>query len=100
VIPTVSHLPAWNTMAMFVVQPGKSFHSVQVCGHSCCLGDAASTVCVWGGGGGGCSRCREGVVCNWHWYGSGPRQSNGADNAACFGLQPSPCSSSEVQSIL
>jgi hypothetical protein len=30
VIPTTSHLPTWNTMAMFVVQPGRSFHSVQV----------------------------------------------------------------------
>lgn len=29
VIPTTSHLPAWNSMALFVVQPGRSFHSVQ-----------------------------------------------------------------------
>eukprot|EP00775_Hariotina_reticulata_P007350 gene7350-7561_t len=29
VIPTTCHLPLWNTMAMFVVQPGKSFHAVQ-----------------------------------------------------------------------
>ncbi|WIA40768.1 hypothetical protein OEZ86_004448 [Tetradesmus obliquus] len=29
VIPTTSHLPTWNSMAMFVVQPGRSFHSVQ-----------------------------------------------------------------------
>uniref|UniRef100_A0A7R9YSB2 Fe2OG dioxygenase domain-containing protein n=1 Tax=Chlamydomonas euryale TaxID=1486919 RepID=A0A7R9YSB2_9CHLO len=27
--PTVSHLPEFNTMAMFTVMPGKSFHSVQ-----------------------------------------------------------------------
>jgi hypothetical protein len=30
VSPTTSHLPTWNSMAMFVVQPGRSFHSVQV----------------------------------------------------------------------
>jgi hypothetical protein len=30
VAPTTSHLPTWNSMAMFVVQPGRSFHSVQV----------------------------------------------------------------------
>jgi Rps23 Pro-64 3,4-dihydroxylase Tpa1-like proline 4-hydroxylase len=29
VAPTTSHLPVWNSMAMFVVQPGRSFHSVQ-----------------------------------------------------------------------
>lgn len=28
-VPTVFHLPTWNTMAMFVVQPGRSFHSVE-----------------------------------------------------------------------
>eukprot|EP00879_Flechtneria_rotunda_P017131 GHRR01017941.1.p1 GENE.GHRR01017941.1~~GHRR01017941.1.p1 ORF type:complete len:466 (+),score=131.78 GHRR01017941.1:259-1656(+) len=27
--PSTSHLPIWNTMAMFVVQPGRSFHAVQ-----------------------------------------------------------------------
>lgn len=34
VVPMVSHLPLWNSMAMFVVQPGRSFHSVQVRGMS------------------------------------------------------------------
>ena len=29
VAPTVAHLPLWNSMAMFVVQPGRSYHSVQ-----------------------------------------------------------------------
>jgi Rps23 Pro-64 3,4-dihydroxylase Tpa1-like proline 4-hydroxylase len=29
VIPTTSLLPHWNTLALFTVQPGKSFHSVQ-----------------------------------------------------------------------
>jgi Rps23 Pro-64 3,4-dihydroxylase Tpa1-like proline 4-hydroxylase len=29
VIPTTSLLPLWNTLALFTVQPGKSFHSVQ-----------------------------------------------------------------------
>jgi hypothetical protein len=28
--PSISHLPHWNSMAMFKVQPGRSFHSVQV----------------------------------------------------------------------
>ncbi|KAI8108949.1 hypothetical protein M9435_005366 [Picochlorum sp. BPE23] len=28
-IPTATALPIWNTMAMFKVQPGKSFHSIQ-----------------------------------------------------------------------
>lgn len=30
VFPTVNHLPTFNTMAMFTVMPGKSFHAVQV----------------------------------------------------------------------
>lgn len=29
VFPSVNLLPTFNTMAMFVVEPGKSFHSVQ-----------------------------------------------------------------------
>lgn len=28
--PTTNHLPAWNSMAMFTVQPGRSYHAVQV----------------------------------------------------------------------
>jgi hypothetical protein len=43
VIPTTSHLPLWNTMAMFVVQPGKSFHSVQVGAAGRRAGEAHST---------------------------------------------------------
>lgn len=30
VIPTATALPLWNTMAFFKVQPGFSFHSIQV----------------------------------------------------------------------
>ena len=29
IIPTATVLPIWNTMAMFTVEPGKSFHSIQ-----------------------------------------------------------------------
>lgn len=29
VIPTATVLPVWNSMAMFTVQPGRSFHSIQ-----------------------------------------------------------------------
>ena len=32
VCPSLSHLPTFNTMAMFTVLPGKSFHAVQVRG--------------------------------------------------------------------
>ena len=31
VFPTVNLLPTFNTMAAFTVQPGQSFHAVQVC---------------------------------------------------------------------
>ena len=52
VTPTVLHLPLWNTMAMFTVQPGRSFHSVQVrsgrdrdsCKHP---QRAASAIAMW-----------------------------------------------------
>lgn len=29
-VPTATVLPMFNTMAMFCVQPGRSYHSVQV----------------------------------------------------------------------
>lgn len=29
VAPSAALLPAWNTMALFTVQPGRSFHAVQ-----------------------------------------------------------------------
>lgn len=32
VVPTATALPLWNTMAFFRVQPGRSFHSIQVGG--------------------------------------------------------------------
>lgn len=36
-IPTANHLPLWNSMAMFTVQPGRSYHAVQV---------VCTTICV------------------------------------------------------
>ncbi len=41
--PTVLHLPTFNTMAMFTVLPGKSFHAVQV---RSCFAEGLRT---WGG---------------------------------------------------
>lgn len=60
VVPSMSHLPSWNTMAMFVVQPGKSFHSVQVGG--------GVKGFAWGGGVCGCEGvyvCLGGGGCMW-----------------------------------
>jgi Rps23 Pro-64 3,4-dihydroxylase Tpa1-like proline 4-hydroxylase len=30
VVPTATLLPVWNSLACFRVQPGRSFHSIQV----------------------------------------------------------------------
>ena len=38
VTPTACLCPAFNTMAMFVVQPGKSYHAVQEVRGSCACG--------------------------------------------------------------
>ena len=48
VTPTACLCPAFNTMAMFVVQPGKSYHAVQeVCGRVLVLCLSYTLLGVW-----------------------------------------------------